>query len=1136
MQTSNSARQTNPPSAATTELHGPVVTAIGLRPDPELGGVLEIAARVGVASGDEVLVSYSSLFLALLESDDQTSRWLQEEMARRNLPAAPVLRHRNIQPARLEGILADSEVLSLASARKFDPVSISARTVLNEAREIARESGQSPDQLLGVRHVLAAYLFRNPPGHDLHLIREWGFDLEAWRRAFARFLETTYSSEFSSWSSVLSGYRTEEKTDDDTVPGQVLADLVADDDTVRVLRTLEAAAMRAGQPVLDSERLFNTFGTLSEDFEECKALRETIGPSWSPTAGPALVTEVNPLTDGGSSLPLTSELKEILDRSRILASETTLGPEVAVRHLIAALILGPTSKGHASLLQTGVQLPRLRRRMFDAFVKRWVNDDGGRWRFHLIGSRPPTVAEYTADDAEMGSDELDVARYARAFAAVMASKAVRPPLSIGIFGDWGSGKSFFMRLMREETSRVLQTPEMRELFHQQIVPVRFNAWHYAEANLWASLVQEILQQLHKKMAETKEGSELIDSMIDALELAKEARKAAEAKLVIAGEELAKRQGELAEKEKEAQEQAETLGEMEDDRKFLQAVAATFLDDTRLNGVLAFAEKYLHLPGLVARKNDIVKDARELRATLARVRAVAARSRTSLGWIGAVSFPLKKLLLLALGVFVLGLGLVLLFREKVGEAWAVASSVLVWFSAVSAGLFHWIRQSLTQVEQGLDEVESLQHEVDDRLKSAENAHAEAVAAQRARVEAADAEVAAAQAALKAADDAVKRAAALVEESTSIRRISRLIQQRIDSQDYSKHLGIISMIRKDFETISALMTTLASPGEQRALAAVEGEVAVGARLRPIERIVLYIDDLDRCPSEKVVVVLEAIHLLLAIDLFVVVVGVDIRWAAQSLLERYPQHLRPVSFEKVTTDVPPGEGASALDYLEKIFQIPFWLPPMEESASRELIRALVPVTGKAASGEGNGAPATARSKSPQAERGATSNVGDTAQTARPKGELDAGSLRIEASERDFMLGLAGAVGKSPRRLKRFVNTYRILKASLDGLEAEDFVVDGGKAGQYRAAMCLLAMLTGAPRLSIKVLRELQQLRDDTELKALEDTLEVLGDDPEVGYLRAGLNAYRGAFQPAAEPKVDELRYWAPQVARFSFRSGRG
>jgi hypothetical protein len=62
------------------------------------------------------------------------------------------------------------------------------------------------------------------------------------------------------------------------------------------------------------------------------------------------------------------------------------------------------------------------------------------------------------------------------------------------------------------------------------------------------------------------------------------------------------------------------------------------------------------------------------------------------------------------------------------------------------------------------------------------------------------------------------------------------------------------------------------------------AAGDILPRIDRIILYIDDLDRCPPRRVVEMLEAIHLLLAIDLFVVVVAVDPRWLLRSIAAHY------------------------------------------------------------------------------------------------------------------------------------------------------------------------------------------------------------------------------------------------------------
>jgi hypothetical protein len=85
---------------------------------------------------------------------------------------------------------------------------------------------------------------------------------------------------------------------------------------------------------------------------------------------------------------------------------------------------------------------------------------------------------------------------------------------------------------------------------------------------------------------------------------------------------------------------------------------------------------------------------------------------------------------------------------------------------------------------------------------------------------------------------------------------LIDKNRDEK-YQEHLGMITTIRRDFEKLEELL------GDWRA----DGEKAV-------DRIILYIDDLDRCPPECVVNVLQAVHLLLATILFIVVVGVDAR----------------------------------------------------------------------------------------------------------------------------------------------------------------------------------------------------------------------------------------------------------------------
>ncbi|MFD7379858.1 P-loop NTPase fold protein [Streptomyces mirabilis] len=51
-------------------------------------------------------------------------------------------------------------------------------------------------------------------------------------------------------------------------------------------------------------------------------------------------------------------------------------------------------------------------------------------------------------------------------------------------------------------------------------------------------------------------------------------------------------------------------------------------------------------------------------------------------------------------------------------------------------------------------------------------------------------------------------------------------------------------------------------------------------------LYTGDLDRCPPTQVVKVLAAVHLMLPLPLFVVVVAVDARWLLTSLHHHYRQ----------------------------------------------------------------------------------------------------------------------------------------------------------------------------------------------------------------------------------------------------------
>src|SRR4029077_17638780 len=94
------------------------------------------------------------------------------------------------------------------------------------------------------------------------------------------------------------------------------------------------------------------------------------------------------------------------------------------------------------------------------------------------------------------------------------------PLSVGVFGAWGSGKSFFMSRLQRRVSRfanVRREEGAQSKFHGQIAQIDFNAWHYSEGNLAASFVDHIFRNLRVASDETTEvlkerGEELVKQL------------------------------------------------------------------------------------------------------------------------------------------------------------------------------------------------------------------------------------------------------------------------------------------------------------------------------------------------------------------------------------------------------------------------------------------------------------------------------------------------------------------------------------------------------------------------------------------------------------------------------------------------
>ena len=93
----------------------------------------------------------------------------------------------------------------------------------------------------------------------------------------------------------------------------------------------------------------------------------------------------------------------------------------------------------------------------------------------------------------------------------------------------------------------------------------------------------------------------------------------------------------------------------------------------------------------------------------------------------------------------------------------------------------------------------------------------------------------------------------------------------------------------------------------------------------KIVVFIDDLDRCLPEKAIELLEGIKVLLDIPGFVFVIGV-----ARDVIERGIR----VRYHELYRDFPKQEIFLEQDYLDKIIQFPFNLPAPDTQLLHELV----------------------------------------------------------------------------------------------------------------------------------------------------------------------------------------------------------
>jgi hypothetical protein len=659
------------------------------------------------------------------------------------------------------------------------------------------------------------------------------------------------------------------------------------------------------------------------------------------------------------------------------------------------------------------------------------------------GYTPP---DYAADSTA-GDDALGRGADVEAVCMLATLKAAKPPLSIGLFGDWGSGKTFFMRMVADRIrARSEALTGGSSVFCTRVKHIWFNAWHYSDTELWPTLVTHIFEELSR---DEKLTSPSIDDQKNAIEKQIHDLKATAGKhaatVVLRDKELQKDLTEIGIP-------TESLEQLIDARYVLTVVWPTL------------------------RRRDQILLIITVLAALGAIAVIATRR------------DMLSLLTIALPLIA---GYLAVFRSPLRSILAVAS----------------------RASQKLKE--------EDEKRQAEIATLER---QRRDLE---------------------------------QPVETFIRQRLDSSDYSKQMGVISTARRDFEELSKRLA--------------------GPAMSDPDRIILYIDDLDRCEPKVVVKVLEAIHLLLAFELFVVIVGVDSRWLFAALEE----HL--VLMAHQTNQTKPeamAERATPQDYLEKIFQIALQVRRMGPHEFGTLVDRIVgdgvripaptttpgptPATQPPPSNQppavavgppeksvGNGgveistpvarvatSPPVVPSEKTQPEPVAPvktepNKPGAALQqpTAAPRAPLPSATdlpiepnperLRLYRTEVDMMKHMSPLI-KTPRSAKRLLNTYRLVRASIDGQQLSRFVPGEDSSGPYQVAILLLAVMIGYPDVYADVFRAIRDTAD-------KGFIELLAIDPwsdlnrDVGEAIVGLSMTNS---------LADFRAVLPAVSRYSFK----
>ena len=389
---------------------------------------------------------------------------------------------------------------------------------------------------------------------------------------------------------------------------------------------------------------------------------------------------------------------------------------------------------------------------------------------------------------------------------------------------------------------------------------------------------------------------------------------------------------------------------------------------------------------------------------------------SLGLI-RMAFAGKSLRTLAIfGLFLIGGAVVAWVANDVADRW-IALSSSAFGAFLTSGVESWRRANAWMRGQA----ETFKA-FDESVRKEQQARREALIEEKKSVEPAYQQQAKHVAAIEAQVESLKRKVGLTAgHETLLDFIAHRLQ---DDAGYTEHLGLLHQVQTDIQELTdgllsdvlCMRNREAKSPEQAKLNREQGRdlELTGTDLekllfpRGAPRVVLFIDDLDRCPPSRVVEVLEAAQLLVKTKLFVVVIAMDVRYVTKAL-------------EKAYEGVLDRRGApSGLDYIEKIIQVPYRVRPISRDAMPGYLKSQTLQTTEPAPG-----PVPNIHPTEPGDEGTVSGIfAPSENRIRIDETIPQKVLAFDDDELTLIETCALAANISPRATKRLLNVMKLIK----------------------------------------------------------------------------------------------------------------